>query len=55
MTRQDAITLISRYYAAFNAGDPAGMLDCVAEDVEHRVKQRASNPSSPAKAAHRPV
>ena len=39
MTRQDAITLISRYYAAFNAGDPAGMLDCVAEDVEHRVNE----------------
>jgi steroid delta-isomerase-like uncharacterized protein len=39
MTRQDAIALISRYYAAFNAGDPAGMLDCVAEDVEHRVNE----------------
>lgn len=39
MTRQDAIALISRYYAAFNEGDPAGMLDCVAEDVEHRVNE----------------
>ncbi|OYU19160.1 MAG: isopropylmalate/homocitrate/citramalate synthase [Rhodobacteraceae bacterium PARR1] len=39
MTRQDAIALISRYYAAFNAGDPAGMLDCVAEDIEHRVNE----------------
>lgn len=39
MTRQDAIALITRYYAAFNAGDPAGMLDCVAEDVEHRVNE----------------
>lgn len=39
MTRQDAIALIARYYAAFNAGDPAGMLDCVAEDVEHRVNE----------------
>ncbi len=31
--------LISRYYAAFNAGDAAGMLDCVTEDVEHRVNE----------------
>ena len=39
MTRQTAIDLVSRYYRAFNAGDPAGMLDCVAEDVEHRVNE----------------
>lgn len=39
MTRQEAIALIARYYAAFNAGNPAGMLDCVAEDVEHRVNE----------------
>lgn len=39
MTRVEAIALITRYYAAFNAGDPAGMLDCVAEDVEHRVNE----------------
>lgn len=39
MTRLDAITLISRYYAAFNAGDAAGMLACVTDDVEHRVNQ----------------
>ena len=39
MTRADAIALIGRYYAAFNAGDAAGMLDCVAEDVEHRVNE----------------
>ena len=39
MTRQDAIALITRYYAAFNAGDPAGMLACLAEDVEHRVNE----------------
>jgi steroid delta-isomerase-like uncharacterized protein len=31
--------LISRYYAAFNAGDAAGMLDCVTDDVEHRVNE----------------
>lgn len=39
MTRAEAIDLISRYYAAFNAGNPQGMLDCVAEDVEHRVNE----------------
>jgi steroid delta-isomerase-like uncharacterized protein len=39
MSRPDAEALIARYYAAFNAGDAAGMLDCVAEDVEHRVNE----------------
>lgn len=39
MIRSDAIALITRYYAAFNAGDAAGMLDCVAEDLEHRVNE----------------
>jgi steroid delta-isomerase-like uncharacterized protein len=31
--------LIARYYAAFNAGDTAGMLACVSDDVEHRVNE----------------
>lgn len=31
--------LIRRYYAAFNAGDAAGMLDCLADDVAHDVNQ----------------
>lgn len=39
MTRAEAMALIGRYYAAFNAGDAGGMLDCVAEDVEHRVNE----------------
>lgn len=39
MTRAEAIALVSRYYAAFNAGNPEGMLDCVADDVEHRVNE----------------
>lgn len=30
---------ITRYYAAFNAGDPAGMLSCVSDDIEHRVNE----------------
>lgn len=39
MTRQDAIALVTRYYDAFNAGNPQGMLDCVADDIEHRVNE----------------
>lgn len=30
---------IAAYYAAFNAGDPAGMLALVTDDVEHRVNE----------------
>lgn len=30
---------IARYYAAFNAGDPAGMLACLTDDIEHRVNE----------------
>lgn len=32
-------TTIEAYYAAFNAGDAAGMLACVTDDVEHRVNE----------------
>lgn len=39
MSRAETIALIQRYYDAFNAGNPAGMLECVAEDVEHRVNE----------------
>lgn len=31
--------LIERYYAAFNAGDSAAMLDCLTEDVAHDINQ----------------
>lgn len=31
--------LIERYYAAFNKGDAAGMLDCLTEDVAHDINQ----------------
>lgn len=34
-----ALATLGRYYAAFNAGDAAGMLDCVTSDVEHRVNE----------------
>lgn len=39
--RTDAIAVLARYYAAFNAGDPQGMLDCLAEDVVHDINQGA--------------
>lgn len=41
MPRADTIALITRYYAAFNAGDPAGMLACLTDDIEHRVNEGA--------------
>ena len=30
---------IARYFAAFNAGDIDGMLDCLADDVAHHVNE----------------
>ncbi|BAK66436.1 hypothetical protein SLG_17610 [Sphingobium sp. SYK-6] len=39
MTRDEAISLIERYYAAFNAGDHQTMLDCLADDIAHDVNQ----------------
>ncbi len=36
---QASSDLINRYYAAFNAGDAGGMLDCVTDDIEHRVNE----------------
>lgn len=39
MSRTETEALIARYYAAFNAGDAAGMLACVTDDVEHRVNE----------------
>lgn len=38
-TPQATLTLIERYYAAFNAGDAEGMLDCLSEDVAHDINQ----------------
>ena len=37
--RQTTIDLITRYYAAFNAGDMTGFLGMLAEDVVHDVNQ----------------
>lgn len=39
MSRTATLALIARYYAAFNAGDPEAMLDCLTDDVEHRVNE----------------
>lgn len=36
---ETARATIAAYYAAFNAGDPAGMLACVTDDIEHRVNE----------------
>ncbi|MDQ1847287.1 ketosteroid isomerase-related protein [Gemmobacter fulvus] len=30
---------LEAYYAAFNAGNAQGMLDCVTDDIEHRVNE----------------
>jgi steroid delta-isomerase-like uncharacterized protein len=39
MAAAETIALIERYYGAFNAGDAAGMLDCLADNVVHDVNQ----------------
>lgn len=45
-----ALALVTRYYAAFNAGDRETMLDCLAEDVVHDLNQ---GPREHGKAAFR--
>ena len=37
--RQQAVALVTAYYAAFNRGDWAGMLACLSEDVVHDLNQ----------------
>jgi steroid delta-isomerase-like uncharacterized protein len=41
MAAADTVSLIERFYRAFNAGDSEGMLACLAEDVVHDVNQGA--------------
>ncbi len=41
MTRTDTLALVTRYYDAFNAGNAAGMLECLTDDIEHRVNEGA--------------
>ena len=51
MSSHDAtLDLVSRYYAAFNAGDRATMLDLLADDVAHDLNQ---GPREEGKAAFR--
>ncbi|MCD9088666.1 ketosteroid isomerase-related protein [Stenotrophomonas sp. SY1] len=37
--REQAIALVRGYYAAFNRGDWAGMLECLSDDVAHDLNQ----------------
>ncbi|MDE2618974.1 MAG: nuclear transport factor 2 family protein [Sphingomonadales bacterium] len=37
--RDEALALIGRYYAAFNAGDGEAMLACLSDDVAHDINQ----------------
>jgi steroid delta-isomerase-like uncharacterized protein len=39
MDRAQALALLTRYYAAFNAGDWEGMLACLSDDVAHEINQ----------------
>lgn len=39
MSAEAARSCVATYYAAFNAGDAAGMLACVTDDIEHRVNE----------------
>lgn len=41
MTQKEALALLGRYYAAFNAGDNEAMLDCLTEDIAHDINQGA--------------
>ena len=51
MGRQSAIALLARYYAAFNARDWEGMLDCLSDDVAHDINRAVGRwvrrPSAP--------
>lgn len=41
MNRATTIALIQAYYDAFNAGNAAGMLAWLTDDIEHRVNEGA--------------
>ncbi|NOW45084.1 steroid delta-isomerase-like uncharacterized protein [Novosphingobium sp. SG751A] len=41
MNQNEALALLGRYYAAFNAGDNEAMLDCLTPDVAHDINQGA--------------
>ncbi|NBC37150.1 isopropylmalate/homocitrate/citramalate synthase [Novosphingobium sp. FSY-8] len=39
MSQAETLALLERYYAAFNAGDNQGMLDCLSDDIAHDINQ----------------
>lgn len=39
MDRRQTLELLERYYAAFNAGDRAGMLACLTDTIAHDINQ----------------
>ncbi len=51
MDRAAALELLTRYYAAFNAADWQGMLDCLTDDVVHDINQGGSQAGKDAFAA----
>ncbi len=51
MSREATLALLDHYYAAFNAGDWAAMLDCLADDVAHDINQGARQTGKAAFAA----
>ena len=42
MSRNSALTTITAYYAAFNAGHVEGMLACLHDDFAHHVNEGAT-------------
>jgi len=48
MNQTDALALLGRYYAAFNAGDHEAMLACLSEDVAHDINQGERQSGRPA-------
>jgi len=48
MNQTDALALLGRYYAAFNAGDHEAMLVCLSEDVAHDINQGERQSGRPA-------
>ena len=51
MDRAEALALLTRYYAAFNASDWQTMLDCLSDDVAHDINQGETQHGKPAFAA----
>ncbi|WP_295631165.1 ketosteroid isomerase-related protein [Novosphingobium sp.] len=43
MNRDETLALLTRYYAAFNAGDAGGMLACLTDDVAHDINEGATH------------